>query len=81
MNDSNEKTNPPELTKWRMAQLAFDLGFVIALPILALGLLGKWLDGKLGLYPALTLLGMLLAIITSTAWLVRKIKPYINKAK
>ena len=61
-----------------LVSLAFELGFIIALPIVALGLGGKWLDAKQGTEPLFTLLGILLAIISTSVWIYRKFKGYFN---
>jgi hypothetical protein len=73
------KPTPSIMSKWVMAQLAFDMGFVIAVPLVALGLLGKYLDGRLETKPWLTLAGIFLAIVISTFWLGKKIKGYMKR--
>lgn len=77
MQNSEEKPNV-SLTKWRLVNLAFELGFIIALPLVALGLLGKWLDQKFASEPWLTLIGILFAIVSTTIWLTRRIKELMN---
>lgn len=79
MEQTPQKPNNPKFDKWQMANLAFDMGFIIALPLVAFGLLGKYLDGKLGTEPWLTIAGIFLAIIATTIWLTRKFKTYINR--
>ena len=71
-----EKEQKPNdvIKKWRLVNLAFELGFIIALPLVGLALLGKWLDEKLGSDPWLTLIGILFAIIGTTIWLTRKFR-------
>ena len=61
----------------RAASLAFEFGFIIALPLVAFGLLGKYLDGKLGTN-YIALIGILLAIIASTVWLSKRIKSILE---
>lgn len=51
--------------------LAFQLGYTIAIPLVVLALLGRFLDKKLGSSPFLLLLGILLSI-GITSWLVWK---------
>ena len=51
--------------------LAWNLGYTIAVPIVALALLGRFLDKKLGTAPWLLLFGILLSIAVSS-WLVYK---------
>ena len=69
---------PPQVNKWSLASLAMDMGFIIALPLVALGIGGKWLDTKLGTEPWLTLLGIALAITCTTVWLTKKFKKLIK---
>ncbi len=33
MNTPDQKPNTPKLDKWKMTQLAFDMGYIIALPV------------------------------------------------
>ena len=79
MEDSQQKPNDGKLSRWGMVNLAFDMGFVIALPLVGLGLIGKFLDAKFGTEPWLTLIGIVFAIVTTTIWLTRKLKNYLNK--
>jgi hypothetical protein len=79
MEEPNPKPNNPKFDRWGMVNLAFDMGFVIALPLVAFGLLGKYLDGRLGTEPWLTIAGILIAIISTTIWLTRKLKGYIKR--
>jgi len=65
--------------KWALASLGLELGFIIALPLVALGLAGKWLDHKIGnATPWFTLLGIILAITSTTIWLTKRLKQYIK---
>ncbi len=76
---NTQPQNPKDLNKWRLANLAMELGFIIALPLLAFVYLGKWVDGRLHTsFPYFTLLGILLAITATTIWLTRKLKEYIK---
>ena len=64
------------LNKRELISIAFELGFIIALPIVAFGYAGKWLDARLGTEPWLTLVGIALAIISTSVWMYRKFKSY-----
>lgn len=77
MDQQQQKPNMT-LSKWRLVNLAFELGFVIALPLVGFGLLGKWLDEKYNTEPLFVLVGILVAIISTTIWLTRRIKEYIK---
>jgi hypothetical protein len=71
--------NPKKLDKAMMVSLSFELGYIIALPLVVLGLLGKWGDKHWGhTFPWMTLVGIGLAIFATTLWLVQKLKGYIK---
>lgn len=74
-----EKPNDKGFSKSALISLALELGFIIALPVIAFGYLGKWLDGKTGTYPLLTLIGILAAIVSTSIWMYRKFKSYFGK--
>ena len=79
MEPNPQKPADPRINKWALVNLASELGFIIALPLVAFGLIGKWLDAKYNhTTPWLTLLGILLAIICTTVWLTKKLKQYIK---
>jgi len=59
-------------SKWQAVNLASELGFIIAIPIVALGLLGKYLDARWGTHPYLKLAGLVLAIVSSSYWLYHR---------
>ena len=54
---------------WSALSLAWELGYTIAIPIVALALGGRLLDKKLGTAPWLLLTGIFLSLIVSS-WLV-----------
>jgi hypothetical protein len=74
--DGKQKTG---LNKSALVSIAFELGFIIALPVLVFGFLGKWLDQKAGTYPILTLVGILGAITMTSIWIYRKFRVYVQK--
>ncbi|MBI4053923.1 MAG: AtpZ/AtpI family protein [Candidatus Doudnabacteria bacterium] len=67
-----QTTNTSRKTKLKIISFAFEFGFIIALPIVIFLLAGKYLDDRLGTAPYLKILGVLLAIITTTIWLTRR---------
>lgn len=73
-----EKPKNP-VNRGELISIAFELGFIIALPVVAFGFGGKWLDGKMGTEPMFTLIGVLTAIVSTTIWMYRKFKGYFNK--
>ena len=64
--------------KRELISIAFQLGFIIALPIVAFGFAGKWLDARSGTEPLFTLLGILLAIISTSLWMYSKFRGYFK---
>lgn len=74
--ENDQKPNQ-KLTFMRATNLAFELGFMIALPLVAFGLLGKYLDSKWGT-SYMVLVGILLAIISTSIWLSKRIKSILE---
>ena len=67
------KLQPPR-TIWQVLGFVWEMGFIIAIPIVLLGTLGKYLDQRWGTKPWLTLLGIILAMISSGLWLYRYLR-------
>lgn len=67
-----------DLSKSELASIAFQLGFIIAIPVVVFGFAGKWLDRKAGTYPLLTLIGIFAAILSTSVWIYRKFKGYFR---
>ncbi|HCU70416.1 MAG TPA: hypothetical protein DIC35_01520 [Candidatus Moranbacteria bacterium] len=59
--------------------LAWELGYMISIPLVALALGGRFLDKKLGTEPFLLLAGVCLAIIISSYMVYKKTTDIINK--
>ena len=84
--DEREIQNPKppnaskKFDKSAMVSIAFQLGFIIAIPILVFGFFGKWLDQKANTDPLLTLIGILTAIIFTSIWIYRKFKSYFDRS-
>ncbi|MDO8622395.1 MAG: AtpZ/AtpI family protein [bacterium] len=64
----------PRSALWGSLELAFELGYLIAIPIVLLGLGGRFLDRWLGTSPWLLLAGVLLALVLSTVGIIRKVR-------
>lgn len=58
--------------------LVGELGFLIAMPAVAFGLGGAWLDKELGTTPAFILFGLSLALCSSMLAVWHRIKPILN---
>lgn len=63
-----------ELPNWSAWQLAWELGYTVAIPIVALALLGRFADKAWGTSPWLLLAGIVGSIIISSFLVYRKVK-------
>lgn len=63
---------------WSVLNLAWELGYTIAIPIVILGLGGAWIDKKLGSSPGFILTGIVLSVIISGVAIYRKIRKLGN---
>ena len=61
--DKNDKKNQET---WSALSLAWQLGYTIAIPLIVLALVGRFLDKRFGTSPWLLLVGIFLSIIIST---------------
>ncbi|MBI4433660.1 AtpZ/AtpI family protein [Candidatus Uhrbacteria bacterium] len=59
---------------WSLLGFAWELGYTIAVPIVALALLGRLLDRVWGTTPWMLLTGILIAIVVSGVGVVRKLR-------
>lgn len=66
---------------WQAVGLAFQFGYTIAVPLVALALVGRFLDKKLDSSPLLFLTGIVLSIITSSIVLLMKVKRVMEEIK
>jgi hypothetical protein len=57
-----------------------EFGFIIAIPLILFGYIGKRLDSHFGT-KYIVLIGILLAITTSTIWISRRIKDILKDIK
>ena len=57
-----------------LLKLAWDLGWIISLPIVTFGYGGALLDKKLTTSPLFLISGILIALIITTLGIIRKIK-------
>lgn len=71
--ENKPKNEAYAFTMQRMVGFATEFGFVIALPVVVFGLGGRWLDGRTHHEYLFTLVGILLALITSVTFLARRI--------
>lgn len=66
---------------WSALNLAWELGYTIALPIVIFGFGGAWLDKKFGTSPAFLLAGIGLSVIISGVAVYRKIIAITGKIR
>lgn len=71
-------TDSPSQIQAKSTKLAlslfFELGYIIALPAVALGFGGAYVDKWLGTTPLLTIVGLLLALTASILWVWKTIQ-------
>lgn len=59
---------------WIWFGIVFELGFLIAIPIVVLILLGRWLDMKFGTGVFFLVSGVVLALVSTTVLIARRVK-------
>ncbi len=60
--------------------LVWELGWIIAVPVVILGFGGAWLDKKWGTAPWLVLAGFAISFILSLAAAIQRVKEYLKTA-
>ena len=73
-----EKVSTNE-NSWSAVSLAWELGYSIAIPLVGLALVGRFLDKKLGTSPWLILTGILISILVSSYLVYKKTLDIMNK--
>ncbi|MDO8462797.1 MAG: AtpZ/AtpI family protein [bacterium] len=66
---------------WTALGLAFQLGYLVAIPIVVFAFIGRTLDARFGTSPWFLLGGILLSLIASSILVVRKAKDVIADGK
>jgi F0F1-type ATP synthase assembly protein I len=64
--------------KYRVVSLAFEMGFIIALPLVIFLLLGKYLDAKFNTNPVFKIAAIILALLSATVWLTRRFEQILQ---
>jgi len=75
MDKKSEKDN-----SFSALSLAWELGYSIAVPLVAFALGGRFLDKKLGTSPFLLLVGILISILVSSYIVYKKTTDIMNKS-
>lgn len=65
---------------WQALSLLGQLGYVIAIPLVLLALLGRFLDKKYSCSPWFLIAGMFLALVISTVWVYKKTMQIMGEA-
>lgn len=73
-------SNKQRFLVMKALNIATEFGFIIALPLIFFGYLGKFLDRKYGT-SYLVLIGVVVAVISSTTWLSQRIKDILKDLK
>lgn len=68
----NKKEKKEINSQWSVFSLAMELGYLIAIPIVVLALLGRFLDKKLDSSPWLFLAGICISIVLTTYLVYKK---------
>ncbi|HTL39479.1 MAG TPA: AtpZ/AtpI family protein [Methylomirabilota bacterium] len=76
---NNGQNNPKRVDKPALISLSFELGYIIAIPLVIFALSGKWVDNHFHhSFPWVTLIGIGIAIFTTTIWLIQRLQKYIK---
>ncbi len=65
---------------WMVAQLAWSIGWIVAIPAVLFGFGGAFLDKTLGPSPIFILLGFTLAVVLSAVGVYRKVKQILRSS-
>lgn len=66
--------SPRSAGPWQALSLAWELGYMIAVPVVLLALGGRLLDRKFGTSPWLLLAGIILSIVASSAAVTMRVR-------
>ena len=71
---TSDKEKKERSVMWQALGLAWDLGYIIALPLVVFALGGRLLDRRIDTSPLGLLAGIFISLIVTTIGLMRKIK-------
>ncbi|EKE22249.1 MAG: hypothetical protein ACD_7C00016G0010 [uncultured bacterium] len=75
---NNKEMKNTKTDKVSVFSLAFELGYIVAVPIVVLALVGRVIDKKLDSSPWFLLLGIVISIVVSTYWIYKKTTDIID---
>ncbi len=64
---------------WSLLPLAFEIGYVIAIPAVLFGFGGAFLDGKYGTSPVFVLIGFVFAFAASAYVVFHRVRSVLKK--
>jgi hypothetical protein len=62
---------------WEATSFALEFGVTLALTLVALTWLGRWLDARWGTAPGLTITGLVVALAMTSVWTYRRLAPLV----
>lgn len=71
-----DKNKP--LNVWQIVNIAWELGYTIAIPVLVFAIGGAYLDKKLGTLPLFLILGLVISLFVSGFCVYKKVKQAIK---
>lgn len=78
--ESNQRKRPSIASDlWLVAQLAWSIGWIVAIPAVTFGFGGAYLDRFYGTTPLFILLGFALAVTLSGIALTRRLKEILSR--
>jgi F0F1-type ATP synthase assembly protein I len=77
---AGEKKQQQEMSVWSSLQLAWELGYLIAIPVVTLGFGGAYMDKYYHTSPLFIILGFIIAITITTIGVVRKVRSIISSS-
>ena len=81
MADQNNKTKKSYFSEsMQVMGIAFELGFIIAIPLVLLAFAGKWLDQKTG-QGFFVYIGIVLALSLTSLWIYARLKSMVERLK
>ena len=66
--------------RWWLIGIAWEMGYLIALPLVGFALLGRFFDTAMGTSPLILILGIVSAIVLSTVLVVKKTTDVMHRA-
>jgi LPXTG-motif cell wall-anchored protein len=73
--------NKEKTSFFKALGLAWEMGYIIAVPLVILAVIGRLLDRKLSSSPILLLIGILLAMVISGVLVFRRTKRIMDEVK